>query len=336
MRNIRFLIIFILFLSGTSINVLAGEDSQESHPIFVEKTNFQADLVLKKVEYRLQGTVIGHGYVIELGGQKILDADSESSSGGFKYEGEARFADRTHVLISEHIDQCNVYRVITIREKTNVHVSEKFGKCFDEPEIDKYEDGSMDIIFSEWGGAQSKVHIDANNKIIQPSFDQQWEEWKKRPGVHLTKAKSADGKENETLTFPGNVDFTRYADGHILSVDNTPQGSVMCSWHIYIHMLAQAESCDVDQSWRDSTKDAVERINQFIIENSLSSLTKEGVNKETEKQLKESKKHFESDRARQCKSGMANMSGKVDKVAFKKTIDELLAIPRPPVINPCM
>jgi hypothetical protein len=110
--------------------------------------------------------------------------------------------------------------------------------------------------------------------VSASDFDQLAE----RPGAEVTRSTSIDGSEHTTIRLPGGVSITRITrDGksRYLEMDESGRGAVMCIWEIYVALLAQMRVCSVaDDGFEEELTRALDRMNDFIVANSLSPVTK--------------------------------------------------------------
>jgi hypothetical protein len=173
-----------------------------------------------------------------------------------------------------------------------------------------------------------------------PLFFTPFDELKKRPGVKIT----ADGK---TLLFPGGVSISDVTDSGvekgISGTDNSGHGAVLCGWELFLSMKAQMALCrsNTDAAFSDRLDKAINRINKFIVANSLSPVTNAEVQRQSTAFIA-AKEHSASKEEvqKECTSGdfakgiRAYQS--MPPSAFDHAIDDMLSVPRPPVLAPCL
>ncbi|MDD3019946.1 MAG: hypothetical protein PHX61_03065 [Alphaproteobacteria bacterium] len=164
-----------------------------------------------------------------------------------------------------------------------------------------------------------------------------WEQMAKRSDVKITLENGV-----KTAHFSGGVTISD--DG--LGMDNSGKGAVRCSWEIYVAMKNMSELCfpDDESEFKKNLDYAVDKTNDFIIVNSLSPITKSEIEESIKRkflELKEqiskiSKEKFD----KECSSGsIAQMKKHMMSKSpeeFRKAVDDVLSIPRPPVMNPCL
>jgi hypothetical protein len=111
-------------------------------------------------------------------------------------------------------------------------------------------------------------------------------------------------------------------------------GAVLCVWGIYIELAAALERCPEyrDEPLKADLADAIDRINDFIVVNSLSPVTKAELEK-----IAASRKE---DLLRICRpdgaAGMLKLFKSMPHDKFISSVADLLSVPRPPVGNPCL
>jgi hypothetical protein len=156
-----------------------------------------------------------------------------------------------------------------------------------------------------------------------------------QPGAQTTTTVNKDGSEDTVVKFPNGVVFRsvgRNGETRIFGADHSGHGAVLCSWEIYVTLAAALEICPRyrNESLRASLASAVDRINDFIVANSLFPVAK------TELEKRAASKR----EVRLCRSrGVAGMLKSVGSVSHDKLMSgvaDLLSVPRPPVMNPCL
>lgn len=157
-----------------------------------------------------------------------------------------------------------------------------------------------------------------------------------------------DGRETRSFSLPGGIDIsqTRKA-GKVssLEMDNSGHGAVMCAWEIYSSILAWAELCQAeDLEWIGTVSGGLDRINDFIVANSLDGVSKQTLEARLARILapiREKRPTFSpQDLARVCR---ANTTGQMfthiknrGRPTFQTDLDNLLSVPRLPVFAPCL
>jgi hypothetical protein len=152
---------------------------------------------------------------------------------------------------------------------------------------------------------------------IQPvSF----EDLKNRPGATV----STDGK---SIELPGGVTIS---DGGQTAIDHSGHGAVLCGWMLYSELKNYADKCktDIDKTHAEELNKAVDRVDAFIVTNSLTPTTKAEIETwrgmiPTACEKPELKTMFDGYKA-----------GPAEKL--NQMVDGLLSVPRPAVMNPCL
>ena len=156
-----------------------------------------------------------------------------------------------------------------------------------------------------------------------------------QPGAQTTTTINNDGSETTVVKLPNGVVFhqgRRNGKTWIVGTDHSGHGAVLCSWEISVVLAAALEICPAyrNESLKDSLASAVDRINDFIVANSLFPVSKA----ELEKRAASKRE------ARLCRSsgvaGMLKSFGSVSHDELMSGIADLLSVPRPPVMNPCL
>jgi len=172
------------------------------------------------------------------------------------------------------------------------------------------------------------------NPLEVPAFD----DLKKRQGVKV----SADGN---TLNFPGGVTIT-HQGRFTVGDDNSGHGAVLCAWEMYLSVKKMTELChfDGDKAFNGRLNRAINRIDDFIVANSLSSVTKAEVEQQSIYLIEQnlpSPKGADQEAAvrKQCAAefkSLINDYRSMTPERFNGHIDDLLSVPRPAVMAPCL
>jgi len=163
-------------------------------------------------------------------------------------------------------------------------------------------------------------------------------------GTKLIVTKGADGKPSYTLEFPGKV---VWSNNGTLTFDKSGLGATECLWGIYVEIRNTLALCgkEEDASILKLMDDALDRINIFIIENSVIPDAKERLEVRIREKLlgliAQSSRMTEDERKKMCNEGMADTFIKSLKAPqgiekFKAEVDKFLSVPRPAAINPCL
>jgi len=161
-----------------------------------------------------------------------------------------------------------------------------------------------------------------------------WEGLRVPVGTKLSISKSADGTERKILNFPGGVSMSQIGNNVSIGVDHSGHGAVMCAWGVYVDVRSKLEKCSSspgDEEFKEKLDNAIDKINNFIVANSLSKITKS----ELEDQIKKNTEHLPYG----CMGYPDSITNKLRSMPvekFKSSLDDLLSVPRPPVMEPCL
>ncbi|WP_050422488.1 hypothetical protein [Bradyrhizobium tropiciagri] len=118
-------------------------------------------------------------------------------------------------------------------------------------------------------------------------------------------------------------------------VDKTGAGAVLCAWSIYLSIQAQTAACARSRQPADDAIDqAIIAIDQFILENSSLHPTKEAL-----EAFKRRAAAAGGDASRQPQLCQRHDFDRLRSMApeeIQASVRALLAIPREPVMNPCL
>ena len=115
-------------------------------------------------------------------------------------------------------------------------------------------------------------------------------------------------------------------------------GAVLCAWSMYLSVRTQATACAISrQPVDDAIEEAITAIDGFIIANSSLHPTREML-----EDFKRRAGEAELRHARQlgmqkyCESNLAQHFRRQSPDKILASVKELLAVPREPVMNPCL
>lgn len=162
-----------------------------------------------------------------------------------------------------------------------------------------------------------------------------WAKLKIPAGTKLITRKTESGKELRSLKFVGGVSISELEDGGILSMDNSKGGAVMCAWEIYATMKNTMDKCHPEETeLRQNFDLAIEKLEKFIVANNQTPITKTEIETDRQKKRDMLPDQCKGETDEMTKYFLANKSEFLEK--FQESIDASLAIPRPPVLNPCL
>lgn len=171
-----------------------------------------------------------------------------------------------------------------------------------------------------------------------------------QPGAQITRNVRPDGTETKTIQLPSGVSFlvSHAKDGSVgvTGIDNSGHGAVMCVWSVYVQLSVALDICDStpDPVAKAALSDAIGQMDEFIIKNSLTPVSQAELDarkaSERSKGLTAISGLSKEDASRRCASGnisrMLAAIGTTTAGKLKAEIANLLAVPRPPVMNPCL
>ena len=168
-----------------------------------------------------------------------------------------------------------------------------------------------------------------------------------RPGTEVTRSRDGDSEITELKRNGVTIREIRRGDRtQRVGVDNSGHGAVLCLWKIYIAARADLDICspDVHPDLRSDLDAGISAMNEFIVANDIVPNTRERVEGEVVREsnrLSEAARKFPADRlAKTC--APANLKtltyGLSEKSHAQRQamIADLLSVPRPPVVNPCL
>jgi len=158
-----------------------------------------------------------------------------------------------------------------------------------------------------------------------------------QPGAKTTTTKNNDGSEVTEVRLPSGVVFSQQRrNGQTLTyaADVSGHGAVMCSWEIYVGVAAALEICPEfrNEPLKADLANAIDRINDFIVANSLSPVSKAEVEKAAASRREAASRLCRSDDF----AGMIKALGSMSHDKLMSSVADLLSVPRPPVMNPCL
>ncbi|MEA1652060.1 hypothetical protein UAJ10_23980 [Nitrospirillum sp. BR 11164] len=128
--------------------------------------------------------------------------------------------------------------------------------------------------------------------------------------------------------------------------DRSGHGAVMCLRELYIGLREGLDLCrqDGDDALRRFMDEGLDQIDDFVVANSLTPITKDALRATEETRLKKQRDDAalrgQEAQAKICAGGDAQrMLGGLRSASLDKLRAELaaaLSVPRPPVFNPCL
>ena len=161
----------------------------------------------------------------------------------------------------------------------------------------------------------------------------------KQPGTEVIR-RSEGGKEIVEIR-RGGVVITRQRGVTIAAVDHSGHGAVLCAWRIYVDTLAALEVCqpDTHAALRQDLLQATEAIADFIVANSLTPVKKADL--EAYVATRRAETRAQSNAAgKACSPEFIEQSlPKLEAVPHDERqaqTADMLSVPRPPVMDPCL
>jgi hypothetical protein len=135
--------------------------------------------------------------------------------------------------------------------------------------------------------------------------------------------------------------------GQMVSIDNSGHGAVLCAWEILIETRNELDSCGPGHraDLRNALDQEIDDINRFIVLNSLDPVTleqvKAGIASLTELYRQQLEPFSPDMIKKECMPGgkLGQFLSAYDGITVpeqRKAIEDLLSVPRPPVMNPCL
>ncbi len=141
---------------------------------------------------------------------------------------------------------------------------------------------------------------------------------------------------NKSASITHGRGYTEFHDkGISAQVDNTGKGAVLCLWQIYSFIIEVGNQCfkNNDDIQRELVE-SVKRIDAFIIRNSSHPVTQAQLSASEAQATQNLHKS-----GNMCKGDGANLYQRVRSggaAGIHGSLDELLSVPREPVMNPCL
>jgi len=176
-----------------------------------------------------------------------------------------------------------------------------------------------------------------------------WDEVAARPGVKVVDGIDYNGREMRRIEFSSGVlfDLTREEDKiTYFGSDTSGHGAVQCSWELYLGARSYVEAClpGEDPGFEARLDSALDRMNDFIVENSLVPTAKSRLQEAVEQRKRLAREGVrglsDDDRRKKCEvHAMRPLIDRMKSVshdAWVAGLDKSLSVKRPPVMNPCL
>jgi hypothetical protein len=176
-----------------------------------------------------------------------------------------------------------------------------------------------------------------------------WDAVAARPDAKVIDGVNDKGEPTRRIELSSGVlfDLERHGD-QITSVggDMSGHGAVRCSWGIYVAIRAHVDACSPgeDPNLEADLDEALDRINDFIVENSLVPTTKSQLVDAIAQHKQQAKLALlgksQEDQRKQCEADgigpFIKSMNSTPRDKWKSSVDDLLSVKRPPVMNPCL
>jgi uncharacterized protein YodC (DUF2158 family) len=174
----------------------------------------------------------------------------------------------------------------------------------------------------------------ARSALAQP-FD--LEAIAKQPGTEVSKRTENGGEVVEIRR--GGVTVT-VKDGKQSGFDNSGHGAVLCTWELMVSAKAAADVCFPGEfaDVASLLQEEIEMFNDFIAANSLRPVTKDDLKAGIAQRASRMKAGSDAclNPRRHFLEPLTEQLRATSRAEVKKKFDEALAVPRPPVLNPCL
>ncbi len=168
-----------------------------------------------------------------------------------------------------------------------------------------------------------------------------------RPDVTVVYSTEDDGRKVRKFLTPGGVEIRQSRlNGNIdtFTSDTSKNGAVVCAWWIVLSLRASMDACPKlgNDELKSDFDRAIARINRFIHKNALEPTSLEQVETDAVKYRARTYNSSQSpeDRERICRNPdrarLITVITEGPPNGFNGWVDNLLAVPRLPVANPCL
>ena len=151
-----------------------------------------------------------------------------------------------------------------------------------------------------------------------------------------TAMRAVSSQTGTSTTTINGIETTRNEDGSVLEVDVTGKGAVLCLWGLYETVQAVGQSChkNEDAALRAEVDRSVARTNRFILDNSNGQASKAGLAARRAQGLAEltAQHPLCGGEAEKLYAAFRNAGPET----LRRGTDELLSMPRKPVMASCL
>lgn len=150
---------------------------------------------------------------------------------------------------------------------------------------------------------------------------------------------AGSGAAVTTVAKRNGVDVVQDGSGWEAMVDRSGKGPVLCLWSLYVATQEIGNRCFAgkDREFREELDRSITRTEAFIVANSSTPVTQADLRARKEAEAATAAEHLKPERL--CKSEWVQLYENfrsAGAAGLKASTDELLSVPREPVINPCI
>ena len=176
-----------------------------------------------------------------------------------------------------------------------------------------------------------------------------WDALAERSDAKVTDGVNNKGEPTRHIELSSGVSFDLERHGDQITSfdgDHSGHGAVQCSWEIYVAVRVHMAACSPgeDPQLEADLDDALDRINDFIAENSLVPIKRSQLADAIAQREQKAKLALlgrpQEDQRKKCEAdGLAAFIKAIKltpREKRKSSLDDLLSVKRPPVMNPCL
>jgi hypothetical protein len=161
----------------------------------------------------------------------------------------------------------------------------------------------------------------------------------KRPDTEV--ARRTEGDKQIVVIRRGGVVITEENGVVKTAVDNSGHGAVLCAWKLSVDIVAALDVCVPGQhpALRRDMADALDAIADFIVANSLTPVRKSELERYVNQRLADTERQRDASGKACSPEFLDDALPKLDAIPSAERRAEtanLLAVPRPPVMEPCL
>jgi len=171
-----------------------------------------------------------------------------------------------------------------------------------------------------------------------------WDRFLDEPRAEIIPGTSSEGTERRYIRLKSGIVIDQIRKGTDVSShpwDTSGLGAVMCTWETYVEVKAGLSACQTEK-YADVLKDldqALDMINDFVVANSLSPVAKSQLEADIEERTKHALESQPSNSACPHQELVILFADRLIAMPadeFWKSVEKMLSVPRPPVMNPCL